>query len=332
MSNLSYLSLAENQLKEIPRHILLHMPKIVTMDLGSGYIEKISTEDFSSLKDIRYLILVNNKIKIVEKDSIPKTVRILHLGKNNLTSLNGTIRNNENIDVVFLNENSLTTLDDELPVRSIYFKSLSAHHNKLQNLTRDLGDFPYLDTVYLSDNELKSLNRVFQNASLLQTLSVSKNKIEYLAEDEFIRTTELQELELSHNYIKATNNSLLTLNKMRICNLSQNLIAEFSLNEVRGLRNLQVMDLSHNRIDKLTGRMENLVEQDLFFNDLRLNHNLLKSLDGAMMNLNKLKSLDLSFNKLKWISPDDLIGLEILESLNVSHNYLQTLEETSMVL
>lgn len=328
---MGYFSLSDNSLEEIPRHIFAHMPKIVTMDLGHGRIKTILTDDFRNLNDIRYLILVNNNLRFIEKKSIPKTLRFLHLGRNNLTSLNGTLRDIENMDVLFLNENNLTTLDGELPIKSANFKSLIAHHNKLENLTQDLTKFMYLDAMYVSDNELKSLGNVFQNASYIQTLSAHNNKIEYLATDEFLNAVELQELDLANNFIRAINNSLLPLKTMRICNMSRNHLVEFSLNEVRGLTELQVVDLSYNHIEKLTGRMENVVEQDLYFVELRLDHNLLKSLDGAMLNLNRLKILDISFNKMKTISPDDLIGLDDLESLDVSHNYLQSLEETSMV-
>lgn len=332
LSNLGYFSLSDNHLEEIPRHIFSHMPKIVTMDLSHGRIKTILTNDFRSLTDIRFLILVNNNIRLLEKESLPKTLHFLHLGRNNLTSLNGTLRDIENMDVLFLNENNLTTLDDELPIKSANFKSLVAHHNKLQHLTQDLSKFMYLDAMYLSDNEIRSLDGVFRNASYIQTLSAHNNKIEYLATDEFVNTVELQELDLANNYIRALNDSLLPLKKVRICNFSRNHLAEFSLNEVRGLRELQVIDLSFNEIEKLTGHLENVVDQDLYFIELRLDHNQLKSLDGAMMNLNQLKTLDVSFNKLKWISPEDLIGLDDLESLDVSHNYLQTLEETSMVI
>lgn len=323
--------MSDNHLEEIPRHIFAHMPKIVTMDLGHGRIKTILADDFHHLNEIRYLVLVNNNIRFIEKESMPKTLRFLHLGRNNLTTLNNTLRNIENMDVLFLNENNLTTLDGELPIKSANFKSLIAHHNKLDSLTQDLTKFPYLDAMYVSDNEIKSLGNVFQNASYIQTLSAHNNKIEYLAADEFSNAIELQELDLANNFIRSINSSLLPLKRMRICNMSRNHLAEFSLNEVRGLMELLVMDLSYNRIEKLTGRMENVVEQDLYFVELRLDHNLLKSLDGAMLNLNRLKILDISFNKLKWLSPDDLIGLDDLESLDISHNYLQSLEETSMV-
>lgn len=64
---------------------------------------------------------------------------------------------------------------------------------------------------------------------------------------------------------------------------------------------------------------------------MKLDHNLLESLNGALSGLSELLRLNLSFNKLKRISPDDLIGLEQLRLLDVSHNQLTTLEETSKV-
>lgn len=323
--------MSDNHLEEIPRHVFTHMPKIVTMDLASGRIEIIRTEDFRSMQEIRHLLLVNNNIKIIEKDSIPKTIRSLHLGRNRLETLNGTLRDNEHFEYLLVNENNLITLDNEMPIKSIYLKSLFAHHNKLQNLTQDIRKFINLDAVFIHNNEIRTLDGVFRDASKLQFLSAHDNHIDYLLNDEFLRTIELQDLDLGNNYIKTTNGSLLTLQKLRMCNLSRNLITEFSLHEIRGLKELQIIDLSHNHIDKITGRLENVVEQDLYFIEMRLDHNLLKTLDGAMTNLNRLRTLNLSFNELKWISPDDLIGLEDLESLDVSHNYLQTLEETSKV-
>lgn len=332
LTNLTYLSLAYNHLEEIPRHIFSHMPKIITMDLADGNVQRIYSDDFRNINELQHLILLNNEIKIIEKNSIPRTIRNIHLGRNHLKTLNGTLRDNEFIELLFVNDNYLETLDNELPINSIYLRSLLAQHNRLQNLTQDISKFQNLDAVFIYSNELKSLNGVFRNATKLQTLVAYDNQIEHLASDEFLRATDLQELQLSNNNIKATNKSLLTLQKLRVCNLSKNLIAEFSLNEIRGLKELQIIDLSYNHIDKITGRLDNMVEQDLYFAELRLDHNLLKTLDGAMTNLNRLRTLNLSFNQLKGISPDDLIGLEDLESLDVSHNYLQTLEETSKVI
>lgn len=65
--------------------------------------------------------------------------------------------------------------------------------------------------------------------------------------------------------------------------------------------------------------------------ELRLDHNYIFSLGGALMGLHGLLRLNLSNNLLQQIAPDDLIGLEDLRLLDVSHNHITTLEETSKV-
>ena len=328
---MEFLSLSENNLEEIPRHILNHMPHIEILDFARGKIKKIHTEDFRTLKYVRHLVLVNNHLQMLEKESIPKTIKYLHLGRNNLTSLNNTLRELDHMEVLFLNDNSLTSLDDELPAGSQKLMTIIAHHNKLARLPQDFKTLPQLDSLYFSDNEIKSFDGVFKYGSRIHSIFASNNRIEYLAEDEFQEAERMETLDLAGNYIRSLNNSLLPLKNMRICNFSSNLLSEFSLNEIRGLKYLRVIDLSHNRIEKLSGRMENIVEPDSFIYELRLDHNLLKSLDGSMMGLSKLRVLRLSYNLLREISSDDLIGLEELEFLDVSHNNLQTLEETSKV-
>jgi Leucine-rich repeat (LRR) protein len=73
------------------------------------------------------------------------------------------------------------------------------------------------------------------------------------------------------------------------------------------------------------------VEPETRIVELRLDHNLLRTLDGALMGVHGLQKLNLSSNLLEKIAPDDLIGLEDLRILDVSFNRLTTLEETSKV-
>lgn len=50
------------------------------------------------------------------------------------------------------------------------------------------------------------------------------------------------------------------------------------------------------------------------------------------MGIHGLQRLNLSHNKIMTVAPDDLIGLEDLTILDISHNLLQTLDETSKVI
>ena len=67
--------------------------------------------------------------------------------------------------------------------------------------------------------------------------------------------------------------------------------------------------------------------------DLRLQHNELRSLDGSLfLGMKKLEYLNLSHNALgPTIGPRDLRGLDGLRVLDISHNQLTTLEDTSEV-
>lgn len=73
------------------------------------------------------------------------------------------------------------------------------------------------------------------------------------------------------------------------------------------------------------------MEWNIKLTELKLDNNHLETLNGALAGLPELLRLNLSFNRLKKISPDDLIGLDQLRLLDVSHNHLTTLEETSKV-
>lgn len=67
--------------------------------------------------------------------------------------------------------------------------------------------------------------------------------------------------------------------------------------------------------------------------DLRLQHNELRSLDGSLfLGMKELQRLNLSHNALgPTIGPRDLRGLDALRVLDISHNQLTTLEDTSEV-
>lgn len=65
--------------------------------------------------------------------------------------------------------------------------------------------------------------------------------------------------------------------------------------------------------------------------EIKLDYNEIESLNGSLSGLRDLLRLNLSHNKLKHIAPDDLLHLDQLRLLDISHNHITTLEETSKV-
>lgn len=325
-----YLSLADNPLVMVPRAALRHMPRLRTLDLGRATVTALDATDLQGLPDLQHLVLAGNGIKHLDRMSLPATLRHVHLGRNRLTSLNGTLRDLSELEWLFVNGNQLSSLENELPLDGAKLMLLHAGNNRLQRLPSQLRSSVFLESVFLQFNELTSLAGTLQKARRLKRLHLFHNQIMELAEDEFQDLESLEDLQLGNNRLAFLNGSLLPLRTLRCLNLSYNLFQEFSLREILGLRRLYVIDLSNNNISQLSGQMtQNVVDVETRVIELRLEHNKLQSLDGSLMGLHGLRRLNLSHNLLDKILPDDLIGLEGLRVLDVSFNRLKTLEETS---
>ncbi|XP_023946364.2 leucine-rich repeat-containing G-protein coupled receptor 4 [Bicyclus anynana] len=325
---LDYFSLADNSLTEMPRHVLRHMPHVKTLDFCRNKITKLAEEDFKDIQELEHLVVADNQISKIEKHAVPKGLKHVHLGINKLSSLNGALRDLDDLEWIFINTNHLKSIENELPVRAKKITLIHAANNELQSLPKDLRQMPSLEAMFFYDNHIKSLDGALQKSKRLTRIGLSYNKIERLAEDEFAETEILSELDMAYNQLRSLNGSLTSLKSLRYLNLTHNFLTEFSLQEIKGLKRLSVIDLSHNKISSITGNM-NLVDVETRVLELRLDHNFILNLGGALMGLRGLLTLNLSNNQLQQISPDDLIGLEDLRLLDVSHNQITTLEETS---
>ena len=327
LTKIDVLSLADNLVEEIPKEVFEHTPNLGTLDIARGRIKMIRHDDFKSLKRLEHLVLATNEISVLEKDSFPHTIKSLHIGRNNISSLNGTLRNLNDLSILFINSNNLTTLDDELPLAPKLLM-LMASNNRLVKLPEMMKHLIGQNTCFINENEIRSLDGLFSHKSAMKWIYAEQNKIEYLAEDEFLGSENIDEINLSYNLIPSLNKSLLSITHLRSANFSVNLLREFSLQEIYGLMKLRYLDLSHNRIEKLTGRIDNLVETTTgtLLLQLLLHNNLLKSLDGALAGLSNLRNLRLSNNLLENIYADDFDRMEELELLDISNNRLKTLE------
>lgn len=325
--------MADNSVHEIPRDVFEHTPNLGTLDIARGRIKGIRTDDFVRLKKLTTLIVASNEIEMLEKDCFPDTISSLHIGRNRISSLNGTLRNLTELKMLFINANNLSSLEDELPESAPNLMMLMASNNNLVSLPKTVKNLIALDTCYISDNQIRSLDGLFSHRRKLKLLYLEHNRIEYLAEDEFLKSENIDEIHLSSNIIPALNKSLLYVTSLRFANLSGNLLREFSMREIYGLMKLRSLDLSFNRIEKLTDRHDIIAEipSKTQLYSLQLSSNLLKSLDGALAGLGNLRRLSLSDNLLENIYAEDFERMEELEYLDLSSNRLKSLEIFSQV-
>ncbi|XP_046395862.1 leucine-rich repeat-containing G-protein coupled receptor 4-like [Ischnura elegans] len=331
MSGLRFLSLADNQLTEVPKKALNYMPHLVTLDLGWCRLTSISQTDFEGLPELQFLFLGGNSISSIEQGSLPRGLQTLYIGKNQISDLNGSIRSLTNLRWLFMNENNLTTLENQMPPEGPYLFLLHMSGNQLTKLPVELNSYPGLQSLFLQNNKLKSLDGTIKHLKKLQRLHLTDNLLETISSDNFAELESLQHLEAGFNRLTSLNSSLQSLHSLSTLNLTHNLLTEFSLQEIKGLKKLHTVDLSHNLIKKLDGKIEfqNHVETHTRVLELRLEYNQLEELGGVLGGLSTLQKLNLSHNLLQKIAPDDLINLDDLKILDISHNKLTTLEETS---
>lgn len=74
------------------------------------------------------------------------------------------------------------------------------------------------------------------------------------------------------------------------------------------------------------------MEWNIRLSEIKLDNNEIESLNGALAGLPELLRLNLSYNRLSYLSPDDLIGLDQLRLLDISHNQISSLQDTSKVM
>lgn len=284
MNQVDYFSLSDNMFEEIPQEIFSYMPNVGTLDLSRMRLKSVKADDFKDLSNLRHLILATNQIEVLEKNSIPRTIENFHIGRNNIVSLNGTLKHLNDLKLLLIHSNNISDLEDELPYAPGLIMIL-ASQNHIKKLPKMITNYPNLNAIYIDYNELESFDSAFAYATKLQLIWANNNKINSIARDEFIEASAIDELQMSSNQIRSLNHSLLHIKSLRNANFSHNLLPEFSLNEVIGLRKLRLLDLSYNRIQYLTGDVD-VANGGCLLYQLHLEHNLLKSLDGETIFLN----------------------------------------------
>ncbi|KAJ8919801.1 hypothetical protein NQ315_006330 [Exocentrus adspersus] len=328
-STVSYLSLADTVLEVVPEQLWKKMPNIETLDLGRTKIKYITETNFKDLPLLECLVLPGNQISRIDTNSFPPQLQRLHLGRNYIKDLNNSLLNLSELRWLFVNTNDLTTLDNQLPRIAPELILIHASQNRIDKLPHQLKTYPILESIFFQHNRLKSLDGILARLKYLRRAVLDHNQINTITPEDFMESDLMESLLLGHNEITTVNHSILNLRNLNFLNLTYNRLKEFSFQDVVGLQELRSIDLSFNQITTLIGPAANLVEWNIKLTELKLDNNRLETLNGALAGLPELLRLNLSFNRLKKISPDDLIGLDQLRLLDISHNHLTTLEETS---
>ncbi|CAL2032446.1 unnamed protein product [Caenorhabditis brenneri] len=330
---LTQLDLSHNNLSVIPTWALTYLHNLQILHLENNRIDVLRTNTFdeTQLNNLQFLYLDNNQIPYVALNDL-KMLQSIDLEGNNITHLMDT------------NE---VTFESEMKV--------ILRNNKIRRLDKNsFRSFRKIRELDISYNQIQTVeDSSFETVGHMQSLDLSFNKIAYLPRGmlkNFAKT--LKTLKLAENMVHATPEALRDLRNLTHLNLNGNklnridgdvlrgcketLVELFIANNflehiphgvLSGMKQLEHLDISKNKIlslKKPSSLLSITADETSSVRRLNLAGNRINNMSDIHIfeNMPFLTYVDVSFNRIRFISPRVFEKLNNLESLFLQNNQL----------
>jgi Leucine-rich repeat (LRR) protein len=347
-SNILELYLSANKLDKIKRGQFNGLANLEQLFIDQNQIEEIELNSFESLNNLKQLNIQSNRIKVIQDKLLGDKTKLetLNLYQNNIENIGAISLNTlHSLKTLYLFSNKIKSIAFGNFIHLLSLKELKLDKNEIGSFAAyTFVGLEKLDFLDLSANKIKRLvNKAFEGLKVLTHLKLELNDINQIESDVFVGIANLTHLTLDSNQIFTLKNVQFNENLVGLSvrfNFISNLSEIFSpslkslylssnriqeINFVSHLPNLERLDLSQNRLislnDKSFSQLNKLKYLNLSWNKLDFESNL--SYFGGQ---NNLEQLDISFNQIKYLNTNKTFQyLASLKSLNVSNNKLNTL-------
>jgi Leucine-rich repeat (LRR) protein len=264
--------------------------------LDGNNLTSIKNYYFKSLRNLNLLILSNNKLKTIEKDSFADLTRLeyLYLYGNKITRIDKCIFNRlVALKRLELQRNKLTSLDSELFKQNSNLQNLNLYNNSLSRVDYDLFDgLLNLEYLYLNKNQLETISqKTFEHQSNLKELILDdKESMHFNSIQSFGNNSRIDSLELNSLCLKRID--LKTLSRLPL---------------------LKYIYLKKNRIVKLSGSLNNLDE----LRELHFSYNFREIEMNTFVNLHNLRRVMLDNNQIENVLSNAFINLSYIWKLDI---------------
>ncbi|NXX88257.1 NEPN protein, partial [Centropus bengalensis] len=296
-SGLETLKLADNSINSLHASDFEGLVKLRVLDVRNNLIAKVPPSVFSSLCNLRSLILDGNNIESVSAPLKLPRLKYLSMADNKLNSIpTNFFASFQSLQFLSLSGNFLTKVPLDLPKSLL---SLKLEKNQLKTVRlRDMKHLENLSEFFLSENQLTSIDGA-QLLPNLTTLEVSRNRLHTVPPK---LPSRLQKLDCSNNMIQRV-----------------------TAREFQGLQDLKHLFLDNNAVSLFEA---GALLQCAQLSNLALEQNLLISIPLRQVNLlpDTLARLDLKGNGIEDVGERELKDLKLLQVLNLRNNKISTLD------
>ncbi|XP_060842206.1 slit homolog 2 protein [Rhopalosiphum padi] len=316
------LSLKNNRIDSIQQGSFLSQKSLIKIDLSSNRVNNIEIGAFEGLSVLKQLLLSENRLSKFNSDIFYGAEKLekLDISNNFIVEFPSiALKKFDNLKILNLSSNLIQKLENS---QLTSLEVLDISRNNIGNISP--GTFTNLKKLKILNLAVNMLRTVeddaFEGLINLESLSLEDNNILLIPASALSKLPHLSKLRLDYNRIAALSSNILRgLSEILIeLGLSRNVIRELPSDVFQDFKLLRVLDLSGNLLLSVEPSTFSGLEDTL--EHLNLQGNRIASLSSEPINLQKLKTLDLSYNQLKEIPRHTFTVMSSLSNLNLSHN------------
>ncbi|XP_038140259.1 toll-like receptor 21 [Cyprinodon tularosa] len=316
LHNLTSLSLANNNLTMLPGEIFSNVANLEILNMRNNHLTNFSMviKSVAALTNLKFLDLCLNKLTSLRdlNTSLPQSLKVLHLCKNNLHTLGCRPSLFRFINLLDFSFNS------KLPSIALQGVDLSNVKRLLLQST-SVKAVEFLNISNINAGHVAFSGMGLKNNTLLMDLCIFlRRKLKWI-----------KNLDLRHNYIKNINNHTLSICPKIIgtLDLSNNELKKVNCLEfLNNQTNISKFNAEHNHLTLLPSCIR---KNGTYFNSLKelsYRYNRILSVNRyAFSHMPNIETLKLNINNLAFLDRKALKGLKRLKTLRLDNNLLTDL-------